>query len=123
VEPKLLLDENLSPRVALALQGDGIDVVHIRDRKGLGSSDRAVLERAFKEDRILVTANVADFAKLAHAAELHAGIVLIEDGALLFDEQLQLLRQIVERLRGEDMANRLLSVNAAGKSVFEDVPP
>ena len=55
MDAKLLLDEKLSPRVALALQGDGIDAVHIRDRRGLGLSDRAVLDRAFQEDRILVT--------------------------------------------------------------------
>jgi predicted nuclease of predicted toxin-antitoxin system len=74
---KLLLDENLSPSVALALRATGIDAVHVRDRSMFGATDPEVLRRAFAEDRILVTANVGDFIKLARSVELHGGIVLI----------------------------------------------
>ncbi len=50
---KLLLDENLSPKVAETLaRDDGIDACHIRDRGLLGATDPEVLERAFSEDRI-----------------------------------------------------------------------
>ena len=73
---KLLLDENLSPNVAAQLQAEGVDVVHVRERGMLGATDHAVLDRAFAEERILVTMNVADFEKLAAAREIHAGIVL-----------------------------------------------
>lgn len=53
---KLLLDEQLSPTVAQRLrQFEGIDVIHIRDRGRLGSSDGEVLEFAFADDRVLVT--------------------------------------------------------------------
>ena len=83
---KLLLDENLSPRVAKALCVDGVDAVHVRDRGFLGATDAQVLELVYNEDRALVTANVADFVKLARARALHAGIVLVEDGALLVEE-------------------------------------
>ncbi len=61
---KLLLDENVSPHVALALRAAGIDAVHVRDRSMFGAADREVLRRALAEDRVLVTANVADFMKL-----------------------------------------------------------
>jgi len=57
---KLLLDENLSPWVAVQLRADGVDVVHIRERGILGALDREVLKLAYQEDRILVTSNVAD---------------------------------------------------------------
>ena len=78
---KLLLDENLSPKVAETLsKEDGVDICAVRDRGMLEASDDEVLDRAFEEDRILVTANVCDFEKLAHARELHAGIVLLEQG-------------------------------------------
>jgi predicted nuclease of predicted toxin-antitoxin system len=40
-------------------------VVHVRDRALLEASDAVVLACAYKEDRILVTSNVDDFAKLA----------------------------------------------------------
>jgi predicted nuclease of predicted toxin-antitoxin system len=84
---KLLLDENLSPAAAVALAADGIDACHVRDRGILGASDHDVLERAYQEDRVLVTSNVDDFVKLAAAREIHAGIVLIERGGLLRDER------------------------------------
>ncbi|MEZ4712224.1 MAG: DUF5615 family PIN-like protein [Caldilineaceae bacterium] len=86
---KFLVDEDLSPKVAERLRvDDGLDVVHIRDRGLLGALDPSVLQRAYEEDRILVTANVRDFHRLARARELHPGIVLVLDGALSRDEQL-----------------------------------
>lgn len=77
---RLLLDENLSPRVAIDLRQEGYDVVHLRERGRLGITDPQVLALAFDEDRVLVTANVADFRKLAAAREVHAGIALLLDG-------------------------------------------
>jgi len=49
--PKLLIDENLSPNVAVTLRQEGMDVVHVRDRGMNGASDAQV---AFREDRIPV---------------------------------------------------------------------
>jgi predicted nuclease of predicted toxin-antitoxin system len=88
VSVKLLIDEDLSPAIAQALCADGIDACHVRDRDMLGAKDHGVLDKAFEEDRILVTANVDDFVRLARKRDLHAGIVLIENGSLYRDEQL-----------------------------------
>ncbi|MBX3186156.1 MAG: DUF5615 family PIN-like protein [Labilithrix sp.] len=70
---KLLLDENLLrglPRRLLVRRCRRLS----RSRRGHAQrEDSEVLDRAFEEDRILVTANVADFERLAHARELHAG--------------------------------------------------
>ena len=79
---KLLLDENISPRAAIDLRADGHDVVHLRERGRLGIADPDVLELAFGEDRVLVTANVSDFRKLAAARDIHAGIILLVHNAL-----------------------------------------
>ena len=122
---KLLLDENLSPKVAETLVRDnGVDVCHVRDRGLLGATDAEVLERAFAEDRIFVTKNVGDFERLAHARELHAGIVLIEQGDLTREEQLELMRRVVEKL-GEvpDLVNRVLRVADDGALTVEEIPP
>jgi predicted nuclease of predicted toxin-antitoxin system len=81
--------------LAEALARDGVDACHIRDRGMLEASDRDVLERGYPEDRILVTANVGDFTRLAAARELHAGIVLLEAGDLRRKEQLEVLRRVV----------------------------
>jgi predicted nuclease of predicted toxin-antitoxin system len=112
---KLLLDENLSPTVAARLRIEGFDVVHVRDRKLSGKSDHHVLERAYSEDRILVTSNAEDFRKLAAAREIHPGIVLIVDGDLLRDEQEKVLRKTIsviqqEHVAGRDLVNRVLRI-------------
>jgi predicted nuclease of predicted toxin-antitoxin system len=120
---KLLLDENISPKVAGALaHEDGLDACHVRDRGLLGATDPQVLERAFAEDRIFVTKNVADFEKLANARELHAGIVLIEQNDLTRAEQLDLMRRIVARLAGTDLVNQVLRVAEDGTMSVEPMP-
>jgi predicted nuclease of predicted toxin-antitoxin system len=125
VNVKLLLDENISPLVAVRLRDDGVDACGIRDRGLLEATDPEVLERAFAEDRVLVTKNVADFEKLARARELHAGIVLLEAGDLRRNEQLQVVRLAIQHIEeaGADMVNRVLRVTEGGSMVFEELPP
>ena len=119
----LLLDENLSAAVAVTLRTeDGIDAVHVRDRDMLGADDARILERAFAEDRIVVTANVEDFVSLARRRELHAGMILIEDGALHRDEQLAVVRAAISVIAGQDMVNRALWVNLDGSLELDEIP-
>lgn len=126
---KLLLDEQLSPSVAQRLRSlDSIDVVHIRDRGRLGSTDREVLEFAFEDDRILVTGNVTDFLRLARAREIHCGIVFLLDGALSRAQQVDLIRTVcnvlaAEFASGRDLVNRILRVALDGMTEFVDMPP
>ena len=125
---KLLIDEDLSPWVAQRLrETQYLDAVHVRDRARLGSTDREVLELAFSEDRIVVTANVSHFERLAKATELHAGIVVVLEGNLLRAEQLAVVTGVIdaiadERARGRDMVNRLLRVAADGTIDFLEYP-
>lgn len=121
---KLLLDENQSARVAVELRSEGHDVVHLRERGRLGRSDPEVLDLAFAEDRVLVTANVGDFRKLAGAREIHAGIVLVLDGGLRRDEQLEVLRRVLVALRTEPaLVNRVLTVALDGGFTIEELSP
>jgi predicted nuclease of predicted toxin-antitoxin system len=123
VSVKLLLDENLSPAAAVALAADGIDACHVRDRGILGASDHDVLERAYQEDRVLVTSNVDDFVKLAAAREIHASIVLVERGGLLRDEQIALVHAVAAVLADHGATiNELLRVAADGSMTFEASP-
>jgi predicted nuclease of predicted toxin-antitoxin system len=128
VSLRLLIDEDLSPRVAQSLrEEDGVDAVAVRDRGKLGATDQAVIELAFDENRILVTANVADFVRLATARQVHAGIVLLEDGDLGRDAQLAVVREAVRAIEaelraGRDMVNRVLRISLDGTKTFEVVP-
>lgn len=125
---RILIDEDLSPWVAERLRTDKlIDAAHVRDRGRLGRTDREVLELAFTEDRILVTANVTDFERLAQAAEIHTGIVVVLDGALRRNQQLELLCKVMEALEseiaaGRDMVNRVLRMSADGVAEFSSLP-
>ena len=121
---KLLLDENISPKVGEILRDqNGLDAVHVRERGLLQAPDHDVLDRAYAEDRILVTKNVEDFVKLAGARDLHPGIILLEEGDLVRDEQLRVVRAAVALLGPErDLVNRVLRVWADGRHVFDDLP-
>ena len=122
---KLLLDENVSPKVSEALASvDGRDACHVRDRGLLSATDAEVLERAFDEDRILVTANVGDFLKLARAREVHPGIMLFEDGALPRAEQLRLLRAALSACAAlDDLVNKVVWIAGDGSIRIEEIPP
>jgi predicted nuclease of predicted toxin-antitoxin system len=122
---KLLLDENLSPWVAQRLaREDHLDACGVRDRGMLNVPDHGVIELAYREDRIFVTSNVADFRKLARARELHPGIVLIEEGSLSRQEQLDRVRIAIQRIRDEsDVVNKLVTVWPDGSTTVEVVPP
>jgi predicted nuclease of predicted toxin-antitoxin system len=125
---KFIIDEDLSPRVARYLcQEFCFDAIAVRDRGLLGATDPEVLEYAFEEDRILVTANIKDFEKLAAVIEIHAGIVLIKEGDLLAAEQIELMAIVVRVLQteintGRDLVNRVLYISISGIARFEDLP-
>jgi hypothetical protein len=71
---KLLLDEMLSPAIALELRSRGHDVepiAGIHDREGW--SDFEVLALARAERRVVVTNNLRDFRPLHHQAIIPGG--------------------------------------------------
>ena len=61
---KLLLDEDVYPRLNQSLQQRGINATHIQEMGRKGLSDLAQLEYAVKQQCCLVTFNVRDFVKL-----------------------------------------------------------
>jgi predicted nuclease of predicted toxin-antitoxin system len=79
---KALLDEQLSPQIAVLLRKAGYDVEAVAERDDLvGSSDRVVFEAACREGRAVVTNNIKDFRPLAAEylaqGRVHAGLVLL----------------------------------------------
>jgi predicted nuclease of predicted toxin-antitoxin system len=124
---KFIIDEDLSPRVARYLCKEFcFDAIAVRDRGLLGATDREVLDYAFKEDRMLVTANIRDFKKLASASEIHSGIILMLDGDLRAAEQIEVMNTVVGVLQteidtGKDLVNRVLYISISGIARFEDL--
>lgn len=60
---KFLIDNALSPSIALALRSEGHDVLHVRDISLQRASDEVIIQCASEEDRILVSADT-DFGSL-----------------------------------------------------------
>ena len=78
---RALLDEQLSPQIAVLLREAGYDVDAAADREELaGRNDRAILEAACREGRAVVTNNSKDFRPLAAEwlaqGSTHAGLIL-----------------------------------------------
>jgi predicted nuclease of predicted toxin-antitoxin system len=125
---KFLIDEDLSPTIALHLCYElFVDAVAVKDRGLLGVDDRSILEYALNEDRILVTANISDFERFASAIEIHAGIVFFLEGDLLRHGQIIILQEAIEAIRseisaGRDMINRVLYISIDGTKLFENLP-
>lgn len=79
---KGLLDEQLSPQIAILLRRRGFDVEAVADRPDLvGRSDLVIFEVACGEDRAVITNNVRDFRPLAAQwlaqGRVHAGLILL----------------------------------------------
>ena len=79
---RAILDEQLSPRIAVLLRQAGHDVDAVADREDLaGCSDRIILEVACSEGRAVVTNNIKDFRPLAAEwlaqGRVHAGLILL----------------------------------------------
>lgn len=81
-EPRLLLDEMLSGTIADQLRRRGYDVVAVvEDVSLVSTTDEELLAHATEQQRVLVTANIADFAAIASdwrtGDRVHHGIVYV----------------------------------------------
>ncbi len=81
---KLLLDEMLSPRIAVELRQRGYDVIAVAESAHLRRlPDDDLFELAIREHRCVVSRNIADFRRLAiatlHAAQTHPGLILVSN--------------------------------------------
>lgn len=79
---RAILDEELSPQIAVVLRKAGYDVDAVADREDLaGRKDRIILEVAYSEGRAVVTNNIKDFRPLAAEwlaqGRVHAGLILL----------------------------------------------
>jgi predicted nuclease of predicted toxin-antitoxin system len=93
------------------------------DRGLEGAADHELLDRAYAEDRILVTLNVGDFETLVRKRELHAGVVLIERAGLLRDEQIALMKKVAVALAEHGaLINEVLRVAVDETLSFETLP-
>jgi predicted nuclease of predicted toxin-antitoxin system len=104
---KALLDEQLSPQIALLLRQAGYDVEAVADRPDLvGSSDRILFEIACREGRAVITNNVKDFRPLAAEwlaqGRVHAGLILLPATRTRTRDAIAALAQRIQSVPGEN---------------------
>jgi hypothetical protein len=80
---RLLVDEMYPPSIAVQLRRRGFDVSAVTERPELRSKpDEVIFTVAQDEGRAVVTENIADYVRLAAAAEQrgrpHFGLVLVD---------------------------------------------
>jgi hypothetical protein len=99
---KVYLDEDLSPNIALLLRERGVDATSAHEVGNSQLGDRAQLEYATREARVIVTRNVVDFLELAWDAVArntrHPGIIVVPS-SLRGDEYQAIADAIVEALK------------------------
>jgi hypothetical protein len=111
---RVLLDAHLSGRsIGRPLHRAGHDVLALDDDLNLRQlPDADVLDLATSQGRVVVTANIRDFARLARSrmegGQGHAGIVLIPPGSLAFGVVLRGLgRLFADRPDASDWVDRV----------------
>jgi predicted nuclease of predicted toxin-antitoxin system len=91
---RFLVDECTGPRVAQWLRDQGHDVFSVYD-EDRGADDEAILERAVREERIVIT-NDKDFGELAFREQRpHRGIVLLRLASRDPASQIQVLASLL----------------------------
>ncbi len=112
---KALLDEQLSPQIAVLLRQVGLDVEAVADRPDLvGRSDMVIFEVAGREDRAVITNNIKDFRPLAAQwlaqGRVHGGLILLPSAhartraatTMLADRIASILRDNPDGLAGSE---------------------
>ena len=122
---RLLLGENLSPRLVQRLAAAGVPAIHVAHCGLAGATDPVVWRYAFEHDLVLVTSNVADFLRLAEGVEIHPGLIVFRAGHLTREEQWAWLEPVARWLvvSDADLTNKAVVVTGPGRFTTRDMPP
>jgi predicted nuclease of predicted toxin-antitoxin system len=111
---KLLIDENLPPRLADLLTDAG----HVRDRDAAGSSDPQIIDLALAEARAIVSADTDFGALLASTSATEPSVILVRE---VVDRQprelFELLVGCIEQLEAQLTAGAMVALTGSGARI------
>jgi len=111
---RFLVDNALSPQVAVLLHQAGHDAVHVRDYGMSASHDAEIFERAAAEDRIIVSADT-DFGRLLALRSTTKPSVVLFRGATprLPTEQVKLLVANLTQIENDLGSGALVAIESS----------
>lgn len=120
---RLLVDANLSPKVAVALGKSGLESVHVGDVGLLTASDRSIVDYATANAPVIVSADT-DFGELLAATRgaTRPSVVLLRSADRLTpDEQAALLAANLPAIAGDLESGAVVTI-ARGRMRIRSLP-
>lgn len=106
---KFLIDQNLSPEVAVLLAAAGHDAVHVRERDLQRATDEMLLDLAAHEERVVVSADTDFGMLLARAGTTGPSFLLLRRrGERHAAQQAQLILENLADLEDELIAGSIV---------------
>jgi predicted nuclease of predicted toxin-antitoxin system len=110
----LLIDENLSSRLAGFARGRGFYAVHVNEINLRTVGDKYIARYAVNNGMVLVTNNVTDFSRLYARRKLHPGLIFMQCAeAEIFTDtnQATLLGVVLSDMLEKDLIQEAIRIN------------
>jgi predicted nuclease of predicted toxin-antitoxin system len=115
---RLLVDENLPPRVAQLLADAGHDAVHVRDLDAAGASDQKIIGLALNSGRTIISADTDFGVLLASTGATGPSVILVREIVdRLPPDLVVLLLDCIEQLEAQLIAGAMVALSPAGARV------